>query len=572
MTIMKRITFSVMMALASMVANAQEAAATWTATLNTTELVKDLQRGAPMTIDNEGNAIVTGTYTKEVEFASSYLEPIATSAFVAKYDKAGSKKWAAGLKGAATVKAVANDAEGNIYVAGNFADIVQILDGTGEQKATINGKEGVTSQVSAFIVKYSKDGGYVASKVIIPERARNDEGYDPDPNFIPNKLLASNGKVYLAASYQGNSKINDLTLEGKYQSLWGLYLYDVPTLAVVSLSADFAQAELVAQMAATDNETELGYRAEDVNFTTDGSKVYVAFVAYGDDLTLKSANGSKQITDLLNGVIDGDTKYEHAFVLATIENGNIAATQTYHSKIDENIRAAKFNTIDEMAFKNGNLYLAGTFNETFPFDNSKAYKGGCDTYIACLKASDLSKNWALTSGYDEGDVMKKAEVVTGMAVFDDEVHLTGWAEATSGHVVETPLNFFADNDVVPSSMRLVEGAKALFATSVANNGNYTIAQSDNKAEENATEGVYTYKFYDDDDNGETGVSSVLADDNTIGWDGNTVTLAKAADVELFSANGTLVLAAKNTTKLSLANVAHGVYMVKAGKKTAKIVF
>ena len=563
-----------MMALASMVANAQETLATWTATLNTTEKVSDLQRGAPMTIDNEGNAIVTGTYTKDVEFASSYLEPIATSAFVAKYDKAGSKKWAAGLKGAATVKAVANDAEGNIYVAGNFADIVEILDGTGEQKATINGKEGVTRQVSAFIVKYSKDGDYVASKVIIPEQARNDEGYgDPDPEFIPYKLIASNGKVYLAASFQGNSKINDLTLEGKYQSLWGLYLYDVPTLAVVSLSADFAQAELVAQMAATDNETELGYGAEDVNFTTDGSKVYVAFVAYGDDLTLKSANGSKQITDLLNGVIDGDTKYEHAFIVAAIENGDIAAMQTYHSKIDENILTAKFNTVDEMAFKNGNLYLAGTFNETFPFDHSKAYEGGCDTYIACLKASDLSKNWAVTSGYNEGDVMKKAEVVTGMAVFDDEVQLAGWAEATSGHVVETPLNFFADNDVVPSSMRLVEGTKALFATSVANNGNYTIAQSDNKAEENATEGgVYTYKFYDDDDNGETGVSSVLADDNTIGWDGNTVTLAKAADVELFSANGTLVLAAKNTTKLSLANVARGVYMVKAGNKTAKIVF
>lgn len=562
------------MALASMVANAQEGAATWTATLNTTEQVADLQRGAPMTIDNEGNAIVTGTYTKEVEFASSYLEPIATSAFVAKYDKAGVEKWAAGLKGAATIKAVANDAEGNIYVAGNFADIVQILDGTGEQKATINGKEDVTIQVSAFIVKYSKDGDYVASKVIIPEQVRNDEGYgDPDPEFIPYKLIASNGKVYLAASFQGNSKINDLTLVGQYGSMFGLYLYDVPTLAVVSLSADFAQAELVAQMAATDNETELGYGAEDVNFTTDGSKVYVAFVAYGDNLTLKSANGSKQITDLLNGVIGEETKYERAFIVATIENGDIAAMQTYHSKIDENIRIAKFNTVDEMAFKNGNLYLAGTFNETFPFDNSKAYEGGCDTYIACLKASDLSKNWAVTSGYNEGDVMKKAEVVTGMAVFDDEVQLAGWAEATSSHVVETPLNFFADNDVVPSSMRLVEGTKALFATSVANNGNYTIAQSDNKAEENATEGgVYTYKFYDDDDNGETGVSSVLADDNTIGWDGNTVTLAKAADVELFSANGTLVLAAKNTTKLSLANVARGVYMVKAGKKTAKIVY
>ena len=571
---MKRFTFSVMLALATIVAHAENAAPTWTANLTTTEKATDLQRGAAMTIDNDGNSIVTGTYTKDIEFANSYLEPIATSAFIAKYDKAGNKKWAAGLKGAATITAVTNDAEGNVYAAGVFADKVEILNGNGDSKEIINGMNGKTAQVSAFIVKYNKEGEYMASKVVIPEQARNDEGYgDPNPNFVPSKLIASNGKVYLAASFQGNVKINDLVLVGQYGSLFGIYTWDVPTLAIVSLSANFDNAELVAQLAATDMETEVGYGADEVNFTTDGSKVYAAFVAYGNDLTLKSANDSKQITDLLNSVTGEETKYEHAYIIATIENGNIVATQIYHSQLDENMSEAKFNTIDQMAFNNGNLYLAGTFNETFPFDNTKAYVGGCDTYIASLKASDLSKNWALTSGYDEGDVNKKAEVVTGMVVFNDEVQLTGWAEQTSGHVVDTPLNFYIDTEAVPTEMKLNAGTDAIFATSVAHNGIYTIAQSDNRTmiadEDKAKEGIYTYSFYNDGD--ETGVKQIAANGNTISWNSNTVTLAKAADIYLYTASGMLVKKANNASSMSLANVAAGIYMVKAGKQTIKIV-
>lgn len=571
---MKRFTFSVMLALATIVAHAENVAPTWTANLTTTEKATDLQRGAAMTIDNEGNSIVTGTYTKDIEFASSYLEPIATSAFIAKYDKAGNKKWAAGLKGAATITTITNDAEGNVYAAGVFADKVAILNAKGEAKENITGMADQKAQVSGFIVKYNKEGEYVASKVVIPEQVRNDEGYgDPNPNFIPSKLIASNGKVYLAASFQGNVKINDLALVGQYGSLYGIYTWDVPTFAIVSLSDNFDKTELVAQLAATDMETEVGYGTEVANFTTDGSKVYAAFVAYGNDLTLKSANDFKQITDLLNSVTGEETKYEHAYIFATIENGNITATKTYHSKIDNNLREAKFNTIDQMAFNNGNLYLAGTFNETFPFDNTKAYVGGCDTYIASLKATDLSKNWVLTSGYDEGDVNKKAEVVTGMAVFNDEVQLTGWAEQTSGHVVETPLNFYIDTETVPTEMKVEAGADAIFATSVAHNGIYTIALSDNRTmiadEDKAKEGIYTYSFYNDDE--ETGVKQIAANDNNISWNGNTVTLAKAADIYLYTASGMLVKKANNASSMSLANVAAGIYMVKAGKQTIKIV-
>ena len=563
-----------MLALATIVAHAENAAPTWTANLTTTEKATDLKRGAVMTIDNEGNAIVTGTYTKELEFASSYLEPIATSAFIAKYDKAGNKKWATGLKGAATITTITNDAEGNIYAAGVFADKVAILNSKGEAKDNITGMADKTAQVSGFIVKYNKEGEYVASKVVIPEVDMVNDTYSAEVYFTPNKIEVSGDQVLLSAQYTGKSTINDLSLKGQYCNKTDWYfMYDIPTLGVISLSNDFSKATLVAQMAATENETYFGFGAESCNFATDGSKVYVAFVANGNDLTLKSANGSKQITDLLNKIEGDAATFEHAFIVATIENGNIVATQIYHSQLDENMSEAKFNTIDQMAFNNGNLYLAGTFNETFPFDNTKAYVGGCDTYIASLKASDLSKNWALTSGYDEGDVNKKAEVVTGMVVFNDEVQLTGWAEQTSGHVVDTPLNFYIDTEAVPTEMKLNAGTDAIFATSVAHNGIYTIAQSDNRTmiadEDKAKEGIYTYSFYNDGD--ETGVKQIAANGNTISWNSNTVTLAKAADIYLYTASGMLVKKANNASSMSLANVAAGIYMVKAGKQTIKIV-
>lgn len=568
---MKKFTFSVMLALATIVANAEEnAASTWTANLATTEQVADLQRGSAMTIDNEGNAIVTGTYTKDIEFANSYLEPIATSAFIAKYDKAGNKKWAAGLKGAATITAVTNDAEGNVYAAGVFADKVEILNGNGDSKEIINGMDGKTAQVSAFIVKYTKEGEYVASKVVIPKVDMVNDTYFGDVYFTPNKIEANGDQILLSAQYTGKSTIDELTLKGQYcnKTDW-FYMYDIPTLGVISMSNDLNNATLVAQMAATENETYYGFGAESCNFATDGSKTYVAFVAYGNDLTLKSANDSKQITDLLNKIEGEIGTFEHAFIVATIENGKIVATQIYHSKLDDNMSDAKFNTIDHMTLYNGNIYLAGTFNETFPFDNTKAYVGGCDTYIASLKAADLSKNWALTSNYDEGDVNKKAEVVTGMAVYNDEVQLTGWAEQTSGHVVDTPLNFYIDTETVPSKMNVKAGTDAIFATSVAHNDIYTITQSDNKADENPTEGVYTYNFYKDGE--DTGVKQLTANGNTISWNNNTITLAKAADIELYTASGMLVKKASNASSMSLQNVAAGIYMVKAGKQTIKIV-
>lgn len=556
-----------MLVLATVAANAKDVldAPTWTDNLTTTTEAKELTRAAAMAVDNEGNSIVTGSFTKDLEFADSYLEPVANSAFIAKYDKAGAKKWAAGLAGAATVTTVATDAEGNVYAAGVFADNVAIKDASGETKATITGMADKVDKVSGFIVKYDKQGAYVASKTILaesnPEIAAQDMLGVLNPSFTAKKLVVDGNKLYLSASYKGNVALDGVTLQGKYACTEGWLFNDETAMCVLSFDAgDLANANIVSVLGATEQLTnEATYNTEDVNFAIHDGKIYVAYVASGKDMTLTAAGKDTKIeTAYKEGVI------EHAYVLAAID-GDQVTTQVYHSVATDNSNT--LNTIDEMAYQKGKLYLAGSFNQALPFDNTISYLGGCDAYAACLDAESLSKNWAVASAFDEGDAKHKAEIISGMLVDEDEVTLVGWVENTFDRTIEAPLGY----QINAKTPAMQKGEQVLI-TSVAENGNYALYQTDNvkgSDEDKTTEGTYSYIFYSNAES--SGISKVLADDNTIDWDGNEVTLAKSADITVYTAAGAAVKSAKNVKSLSLADAAHGIYLVKVGKQALKIV-
>lgn len=558
-----------MLALATVAANAKDVldAPTWTDNLTTTTEAKELTRAAAMAVDNEGNSIVTGSFTKNLEFADSYLEPVANSAFIAKYDKAGAKKWAAGLAGAATITTVATDAEGNVYAAGVFADNVAIKDASGDTKATITGMADKVDKVSGFIVKYDKQGAYVASKTILaesnPEIAAQDILGVLNPSFTAKKLVVAGNKLYLSASYKGNVALDGVTLQGKYACTEGWLFNDETAMCVLSFdAADLANANIVSVLGATKQLTnEATYNTEDVNFAINDGKIYVAYVASGKDMTLTAAGKDTKIEtayEAETGVI------EHAYVLAAID-GSQVTTQVYHSVATDNSNT--LNTIDEMAYQKGKLYLAGSFNQALPFDNTISYLGGCDAYAACLDAESLSKNWAVASAFDEGDAKHKAEIISGMLVDEDEVTLVGWVENTSDRTIEAPLGY----QINTKTPAMQKGEQVLI-TSVAENGNYALYQTDNvkgSDEDKTTEGTYSYIFYNNAES--SGISKVLADDNTIDWDGNEVTLAKSADITVYTAAGAAVKSAKNVKSLSLADAAHGIYLVKVGKQALKIV-
>ena len=556
-----------MLALATVATNAKDVldAPTWTDNLTTTAEAKELTRAAAMAVDNEGNSIVTGSFTKDLEFAASYLEHVANSAFIAKYDKAGAKKWAAGLAGAATVTTVATDADGNVYAAGVFADQVAIKDASGETKATITGMADKVDKVSGFIVKYDKQGAYVASKTILAESDAEIAALDMigllNPSFTAKKLVVDGNKLYLSASYKGNVALDGVTLQGKYACSDGMLYSDETTMCVLSFdAADLANASIVSVLGATKQLTnEATYNTEDVNFAINDGKIYVAYVASGKDMTLTAAGKDTKIETAYEA-----SATEHAYVLAAID-GNQVTTQVYHSVATDNSNT--LNTIDEMAYQKGKLYLAGSFNQALPFDNTISYLGGCDAYAACLDAESLSKNWAVASAFDEGDAKHKAEIISGMLVDEDEVTLVGWVENTKDRTIEAPLGY----QINTKTPAMQKGEEVLI-TSVAENGNYALYQTDNvkcSDEDKTTEGTYSYIFYNNAES--SGISKVLADDNTIDWDGNEVTLAKSADITVYTAAGAAVKSAKNVKSLSLADAAHGIYLVKVGKQALKIV-
>lgn len=568
---MKKFTLSIMLALATVVARAESVASapTWTDELTTTEKFADLHRGAAMTIDNEGNAIVTGSYTTDLQFAGSYLEAIATSAFVAKYDKAGNKKWAAGLKGAATISAITTDAEGNIYAAGVFADAVEILNANGESKQTITGMADRDDKATGFIVKYSKDGEYVASKTITPKTNAALAGTElwdySSAGFYTKKLVVDGTKLYLSAAYKGDVNVDNVALSGKYVNIGGFMFQDAVSMCVLSFNtSDLGDAKTVSYFGAKEQTTtDLVYQTEDVNFDVHDGKVYVGYVACGKDMTLYAGNSTSDVPLIYSG----DGTNEHGYILAVIDGNNVTK-KVFHSVATDNSNI--LNTIDHMVFKNDKLYLVGTFNQALPFDINISYAGGCDTYATCLNATTLEKEWAVTSNFEEGDVNHSAENVSGVVIANDgAINIYGWVENTSDHSVTSALNHTVAAGT-PTQMEKESDAKLFMA--VATNGSTKLFQSDNvKATEGGSTyaGKYTYTYYGG--GSATGVSNVMADDNTINWDGNNVTLAKAADITLYNVSGMLVKKANNASTMSLDNVASGIYTVKAGKQTIKVV-
>ncbi len=549
---MRRFTFSVMMALAAMVANAQNfGAKAWTDQLSTVETATNLVRSTPVAIDKDGNAIVTGSYDTDFTFVKDMESITANDKFIAKYDKNGNKLWAAGLQGMASITAVTTDEDGNIYVAGNFAEQANVLSKNGDAQV-IQGMDD-KSAGACFIVKYSKDGERLLVKTVVPTAdvsvVTDDLWWNgQEPSFKAMKLICSNGKLYLSTIYKGICQIGGLTLAGKYVNQDFGFLVDAQSASVVSLDAstlDNAQ-ELTTLSAKEKVTTDLLYGPEDINFTVNGNILYIGFVVKGTAVTLKAAGKEEDLSFAYS-----IAEQEHAFVLTKIEGDN-ATTKIYNTTAQE--ISASWNFMDQIVCKNGNLYVAGTFNEPNPFDNTVLHKTNCDIYVASLNADDLSKNWVAASGFDEGETNKTAEMVSGLAVNGDNVIVTGWAETTADHVIATPLTFVVDKDG-----KMTRGEETL-VTAMATNGTTVLTES-------GKDGVYTYTYYTDMP--ETGIKQLVKTEG-ISRNGDVISFGKPSDISVYNVSGGLVKTEKNASSISLTELAAGVYVVKAGNVSVKV--
>ena len=545
---MRKFTLMLLLAASLTTSVKAQSSTSWMRVITTTTTVDDLYAKAPLAIDDNGNTYLTGTFTKDLDFGSSYLTPTATSAFVAKDDETGEAKWAAGLLGAATITSITTDAEGYVYLAGVFADAVNVVDRAGQTYQTIHGMADQTEQVSAFIVKYDQDGNVKGVKTIIPEIAKTDDSYFmPAPVFTPKKIQIVGDRLVLAATYKTDCKIDDnLTVKGQYGFQdWG-YTWDVATMGVISLSKDLKDAKLLVQLAATEETTTIGYGAEDINFTAEGNDITVGFVAYGNELTLKNDKASYAINDLHTSQDGEQTLFSHAWIFTTVDKDlNLSEPVIYDTDPSEN--EAKYNTIDAMEYFDGCIYLAGTFNEVNPF-NGSSYKGSNDAYLVCL-GKGTQKVWTVTSGYEE-TASTENEKVTGIGFLQNKICLATIVENSTtrknisgkGYTYSPSGNFLEETDDMVGSLTQNAGRVAFLLNNKRQNS---------EAEE---EGQYCVMYTPDGNT--TGIANVSKDatsDNS-----NTI---------IYNLDGAQV----GKGKAALNSLQKGVYVISNGNEAKKII-
>ena len=104
--------------------------------------------GYGIATDSVGNVYVTGSYQGAITIGSTTLTfTVSSGAFIARYDTNGAVQWATSIGGGSNSGiGIATDSAGNVYVTGNYEDVVDFGSGTSLTSA---------GNTDAFVAKYS---------------------------------------------------------------------------------------------------------------------------------------------------------------------------------------------------------------------------------------------------------------------------------------------------------------------------------------------------------------------------------------------------------------------------------
>ncbi len=443
---MRKILLTAVIALTALNMQAQtwNSPATWSKTLAPVTAADQLD-GTKVTIAADGSVIATGTFNQDVTFGSTKLENAdqLTSAYIAKYNADGTEAWAVSLFGAAVVKAVDTDAEGNVFVAGNLADAVEFssVDGNGQ---TVNGMAGETALVTGYIAKYDKSGNLKAVKTIIPVSDPDVEAMmchfplSGDVHFKPQQIKVDGDKLYVSAIYTGDITLDEVKWEGCYVGWEYVFLQDVASVGILSVNAsDLGNATSVANFQAKATISDVQQNPESVCFTVADGTVYAGFVGKGTSV-LTTAKGAEDI--VMERATDESGNQEHAFVLA-----KITATETVSKVYNVAMHDRLYGTdvVGDMVLDGGNLYIGGTFYGELGFDKTKTSTGSSDVFVANINPETFETNWAVIDGYDEGDVTQKEERFHNMVVYKGNVFVNAVDQTKSNELVKV-LNYNID--------------------------------------------------------------------------------------------------------------------------------
>ena len=363
------------------------------------------------------------------------------STYVAKYDENGQLVWDTSIYGAATPTAIAADDDGNLYVAGTFADAIRI-DGVDGIQTMLTGITGGTKQVTSFIAKFNSLGNYVASKLFIPtthpDLVGNDMywGSEGDVYLRINSLSVWGTKLAFSAEYTGQTCFDGLTLTASYYNAFGFYPGDVAASAVLTVDFNLSSSSLLFQA--------VGVSGDGINYPATGCKLAVYDGRLYSNLHLtgktKLTYQDKSTEDVNLQVdevsLDGETYYsglEVGYLTTSFSsNGSKEKSALYTLKgIDP------YSLNDQLSAgitaNSTGIYVAARYNGKNPYDNNESAHFAVS--VKHLNIADMSENtvYNLSSASDIQSIYM-ASGVNNMALYassDSVINFNGEAIALS---------------------------------------------------------------------------------------------------------------------------------------------
>lgn len=520
---------------------------------NTVSKWEELNLQAPTAVDNAGNTYATGAFTQPIVIGSAVLDPIANSAYLAKYDAEGNVAWAVGLRGAATITAITTDEQNNVYVAGTLADAVEVGSTDGKTQ-TINGKAGeVENQVSSFIAAYSAEGALKATKVIWTEtdatvaEAIPNGSYEGSPNIQINHLAVAGNKLYASALYTGDLTMDDMKWEGSYLDLFRFYM-DYVSGGIFSVDkTTLSQTTSIANIVTTGLFTMGTSAVKSISLTTGGNDIYMCFSASGNVTYNKADQTSEDF-------VFPESEEASGYVVSSIKEGRINS-KTFTTTIT---KSTAFGSVNDMKIEGENLYIAGCFQEALAFDNTLTAKDACDLYTVALNKNNFELQWAAQSNLNEGngDAQHFYENFTAMTVNNGEVSLYGYVIQNQDNkkTITKSLAYTCSNSTTTSN------DVPLLVTGAATNGTTKALLSANITDFSTTLAAYTVSGGD----GINGVKALSAQRV-----GNTFYFAEPNDITVYDLQGRMLKQANHATSVSIDDLNQGIYILSNGKSTMK---
>ena len=551
---MKKILLTFGLCATVLASNAQNfSSPTWTQTQTVYKQKTDAVNSAPVTITADGDVIVSSSFNAgTLSVGSLVVRAVAKSSYIQKLNAAGTSQWAVALLGAAEVKSLTSDTDGNIYAVGVFADQLKLTTKTGTTAATLQGNSGTTKS-SLFVLKYSKDGALLAYKSAtssVDATVSASGKYFDEPSDAAyvrsTKAVWANNKLYFTAQYTGVSNLDGVELKGDYLNYFDIMYVDLPRMSVLSVDASNLSGlkkEYTVKTNVTGLEEQTGVKS--LNFAVNNGTLYVASVATGA-VVVETSNK----TENFNAGKDGeDLKY--GFIYSEVGS-------TTNNKLFNGGKLATLNSnnsINDLLVDDSNVYVAGTYNTNNVFGQSVTFQGGSDSFVAAFAKGTTNVQWLVNSGVNEGDATKYAEKVTGLVVADNKLLLTGYTEETSTHTVKDGFVY----NVTTSGTKTSVGSNVVLG--LASDSKQVVTSGVNEL--NSVFNGYALSTT-------TGINQ-LTETNDVVRNGNVFSFEKAQDAVVVDLQGRVVLRASNTTTLSVDNLVKGVYVLKVGTKAVKFV-